>query len=444
MSAGASLTRSSNLTSRPDNKLHAEDRAAHDWYRFVLSFPPHLVREYIARFQLRPGQILLDPFCGTGTTLVECKKLGIESVGIEAAPMASFASEVKANWLISGTGLMQHAESVAGIARRKLSAQGIEDDPPFPLLARPRRRLVPLQKPPEAAYKLLLTDSISPLPLHKALVLLDMIDQTHSMQYLGHERLALAKALVSGISNLEFGPEVGVGPAKADVPVIARWLQCVRGMADDLQNGLHETSSVPTTIIRADARDVRKVIKRNSIDAVFTSPPYPNEKDYTRTTRLESVLLGFVSDKQQLRSVKHDLLRSNTRNVYKSDKDDQVVAQNRAVLQIAKAIERRRRELGKTSGFERLYPRVTKLYFGGMTRHLSSLRTVLKRGALLAYVVGDQASYLRIMIRTGKLLADIALSLGYEVIGLDLFRTRLATATRAQLREEVLLLRWPG
>ena len=48
------------------------------------------------------------------------------------------------------------------------------------------------------------------------------------------------------------------------------------------------------------------------------------------------------------------------------------------------------------------------------------------------------------MIRTGELLADIAASLGYEVTGIDLFRTRLATATREQLREEVVLLRWPG
>jgi len=58
--------------------------------------------------------------------------------------------------------------------------------------------------------------------------------------------------------------------------------------------------------------------------------------------------------------------------------------------------------------------------------------------------VGDQASYLRVMIRTGYLLAKIAVSLGYELVGIDLFRTRLATATRDQLREEVVLLRWPG
>jgi hypothetical protein len=120
------------------------------------------------------------------------------------------------------------------------------------------------------------------------------------------------------------------------------------------------------------------------------------------------------------------------------------VAGHGEIQRIAAAIERRRIELGKTSGFERLYARVTKLYFGGMTKHLADLRPLLRPGAQLAYVVGDQASYLRIMIRTGQLLADIAQSLGYEITGIDLFRTRLATATKEQLREEVVLLRWPS
>src|SRR5208282_4710519 len=114
------------------------------------------------------------------------------------------------------------------------------------------------------------------------------------------------------------------------------------------------------------------------------------------------------------------------------------------IQRIADEIERRRIELGKTSGFERMYARVTRLYFGGMARHLADLRKVLRPGARLAYVVGDQASYLRVMIRTGQLLAAIARSQGYMVEGVDLFRTRLATATRDTLREEVVVLRWPG
>ena len=62
------------------------------------------------------------------------------------------------------------------------------------------------------------------------------------------------------------------------------------------------------------------------MDAVITSPPYPNEKDYTRTTRLESVLLGFLTDRASLRRMKEGLLRSNTRNVYKDDDDDRWIA----------------------------------------------------------------------------------------------------------------------
>ena len=90
---------------------------------------------------------------------------------------------------------------------------------------------------------------------------------------------------------------------------------------------------------------------------------------------------------------------------------------------------------------ERTYYRVTKLYFGGMARHIQSLSQVLRPGARLACVVGDQASYLRVIIRTAKLLAEVAASQGYEFEGIDLFRTRHATATGEQLREEVLLLR---
>lgn len=48
------------------------------------------------------------------------------------------------------------------------------------------------------------------------------------------------------------------------------------------------------------------------------------------------------------------------------------------------------------------------------------------------------------MIRTGQLLAEIADQLGYEIINIDLFRTRIATVTKEQIREEVVVLRWNG
>lgn len=65
------------------NRPYVDDLPVHEWYRFVLSYPPHLVRDYLTRFGVRRGMRVLDPYCGTGTTLVECKKHGVESVGIE-------------------------------------------------------------------------------------------------------------------------------------------------------------------------------------------------------------------------------------------------------------------------------------------------------------------------------------------------------------------------
>src|SRR5882672_928978 len=80
------------------NTLQKDDAPVHDWYRFVLSFPPHLVRQYIDRFSLGGDDFLLDPFCGTGTTLVEAKKNGIPSIGCDAHPFAALVSRVKTHW----------------------------------------------------------------------------------------------------------------------------------------------------------------------------------------------------------------------------------------------------------------------------------------------------------------------------------------------------------
>ena len=352
------------------NKLRSEDRAVHDWYRFVLSFPPHLVRDYLERLGVGPTDTVLDPFCGTGTTLVECKKLGIASVGIESNPMAHFASSVKVDWSVDASVLRGYAEEVAASTRETLDSDGNDEWIGLPLLAgngneQPsKRRLAPEQ------YKLLLKDSISPAPLHKTLVLLDEIDRHSGPNLRQYGRLALAKALAHRIGNLKFGPEVGLGRIKDDAPVVEAWLDGMSAIAHDI--GLvREQAQVPAQVHKADSREADRVLKPNSVDAVITSPPYPNEKDYTRTTRLESVVLGLIRDRRELRSLKQDLIRSNTRGVYKSDTDDREVAHHPVIQEIAEAIERRRIELGKTSGFERLYSRVTQLYFGGMTRHLA-------------------------------------------------------------------------
>lgn len=407
------------------NKLQIADRAFHDWYRFVLSFPPHLVRHYVEKFALAADAVVLDPFCGTGTTLVEAQKNAIAAVGVEALPMSHFASSVKVRWTVDVESLQAMQLRVSSRAA-EVVATG------------------PLQRLTSDQAAILLKNAIADYPLHKCLVLKAAIAAEPACPERDVLRLALAFVAVHDASNLKFGPEVGLRRQKReDAPVLEKWEAKVTQMIADLATV--QTLGAPVAHChRSDARDLGALLAPQSIDAVITSPPYPNEKDYTRATRLESVLLGFLRDKHDLRSLKQGLIRSNTRNVYKVDDDDQVLTRCSQVAHIARAIEDKRLALNKTSGFERLYHRVTTLYFGGMKRHLLALQPALKPGAQLAYVVGDQASFFQILIRTGELLAEIAAEVGYEVQAVEPFRTRAATATGAQLREDVVWLKWPG
>ena len=104
-----------------ENKLRVEDSSVHDWYRFVLSFPPHLVQQYLDEFCTGQTSFVLDPFCGTGTTNVECKKRGIPSWGIEASPFTHFASKTKCTWLEDTCGFLRTAEQIALKATHTIS-----------------------------------------------------------------------------------------------------------------------------------------------------------------------------------------------------------------------------------------------------------------------------------------------------------------------------------
>ncbi len=409
------------------NQIDSQDYGFHNWYRFVLSFPPHLVRNYIGKFNLKYGDSILDPFCGTGTTMIEAKLSGLLGIGIEANPMAYFASVVKTNFSLDSDSFLKDAETIARNASRYIDSYS-------------NNKLLTLSEEEEC---LLITGSISQFQLHKTLILRDEINKSNSI-YIDNYLLALATSTVKFTSNLRFGPEVGVSrKKKLDTNVVLDWLNITKIMFHDIKRNKTVINN-PVQLHKGDARTLDLYLNKQSINAVFTSPPYPNEKDYTRATRLESVILGFIQNKFQLRDLKKNLLRSNTRNVYKNDDDDKFILQYPEILKIADEIENRRIQFNKTSGFEKLYHKVIKLYFGGIARHLNSLKPFLKNNAMLGYVVGDQASYLRVYIPTGKIIANIAENLGYEIISIDLFRTRFSTVTKKKLNEEVLVLRWKG
>ena len=409
-----------------ENKLRVEDSSIHDWYRFVLSFPPHLVQQYLETFCVDQTSFVLDPFCGTGTTNVECKKHGVSSWGIEASPLTHFVSKTKCVWANDTSNFLNTAKQIALAATRTINS-----------LSKPRTLS-------EEQTSLILKNSICEQPLSSTLVLRDSIRAANS-PFEDYYLLALAKHIVYSYSNLKFGPEVGISRKKKEsVDVVEIWLSEIERMEADLEYWKHHSSTF-TDISLGDARSIPKKDYVGKVDCVITSPPYPNEKDYSRTTRLESVILGFINTKDDLRNIKKGFIRSNSKNVYRGDNDAQYISNIGSINELSSEIEERRLELGKTSGFEKLYASVVKQYFGGMARHLSELKPYLRNGASLAYVVGDQASYFQIPIRTSVLLGEVAESIGgYRVDRIDTFRKRFATATETWLNEDVLVLKYKG
>lgn len=72
------------------------DRARH----YLHSYPAKLLAE-IPNFFLsntlfsRPGELVLDPFCGTGTVLLEAARHGRECIGVDSNPLARLIAKVK-------------------------------------------------------------------------------------------------------------------------------------------------------------------------------------------------------------------------------------------------------------------------------------------------------------------------------------------------------------
>jgi DNA modification methylase len=425
------------------NRIQSGDLAIHNWYQFILGYPPHLVREYIERFDVTDDDVVFDPFCGTGTTPVEALKNGISCCGLEANPIAAFASKVKAYGDYDPEVLREYLGYIYCSMKASYQYHGILEPQEDLFAYKTKLDTITIKHAidlPEQQKKVIPRGFISPRPLQKVLIIREIIRRIENKTARDFFLLALATFIVKEAGNVRFGPEVGRTKPKNDIESINTFTNIAEGMITDVQR---TQLTGHAQIISGDARELDKYLPQNMrtrINAVITSPPYPNEKDYTRSTRLESVLLDFIRNKRDLRNIKEKLLRSNSRNIFASDTDEQYVSRFSRITSIAREVEQIRLDLNKTSGFEKHYKKIVLHYFGGMYRHFEVLKPFLAEDCKLAYVVGDQMSFFRVHIPTAELLAEIAESLGYAVKRIVLWRRRAATATRMQLDENVLIL----
>ncbi len=78
--------------------LSGTKKEVHQWFRLTPSFGPDLVDIMLEQMNYKKGDIVLDPFCGASTTLIQCKLNGIDAFGFEINPLLHFVGKTCINW----------------------------------------------------------------------------------------------------------------------------------------------------------------------------------------------------------------------------------------------------------------------------------------------------------------------------------------------------------
>lgn len=414
-------------------------------FDFVLAFPSTIVSRILAHLRPDRSSLVLDPFCGTGTTLLECKRQAIPAVGIDANPVCVLAARAKTNWQVTRS-------EVSEVLTKVLDEADVEYLR-FRTAARHKRKLGGYLHPTswevfratrQGRY---LLDSgllerrwISATPALKALLVVRAIEATKSLDVREFLLVALLGLLVTEFSNLKYGPELYCNRIRRDADVFGVFRQRVSEILDSL-DAVRDRPTASCSIVQGNSmkEGLGEALEPESVTHVVTSPPYPAEHDYTRMTRLELAFGGFVTSDLDLRAIKRQMIPCSSKSSYADQKYYDSVRRFASVRNLRAEILKRSRL--KTHGFARVYPRLVGDYFGGMYQHFKALETYLVPGARCAYVVGDQSSFFGVHIQTSLIIRRMlaSRSSGYEFERCEIYRNRRGNAGAKRTIPEVIV-----
>lgn len=427
----------------------------------VFSYSDKIILDLIDDFDIEDGDLILDPFNGTGTTTFVAKKEGIDSIGTDTSPISVLASRVKATWDVDIDRLQQTLDNLEETVRPicvKIDSDGDNTLAPY---CQEDRTDVDLSSYDLAEPEKTPKGWLSEKPRKKMLVIRHHIDELPESKEKDLLQLAMCAVLPENIANISFGPEAYKVSKKENVEVLSHFKRKVNKIIEDLKdmqakvtNGDIEPGEAE--IINADARNIGEKLysssqllnKHDTVDYVITSPPYPAEHDYTRNQRLELIWLGVLENNEDLQQIKKRNIRSNTKNIYVDDNDaelcsirdidkiDEIVSEMESIIE-SENIEH---------GFGQYYPRVVEEYFAGMQRHLEQIYNVMSPGGKAGYVVADSGSYWQVDIPTGEILGEIASSrIGFDLNDIKHWRGLNTPArNKDSQNEEILIMEKPN
>jgi len=392
----------------------------HRWYDYLEDFPFSLLEESIKKYSLKKGNLVLDPFCGSGTTLVSSNLFGLNAVGIDTNPLMCLVSEVKTTWDIDVERLKEvYKETSKKFIKLASNLENYNFKNDF-LKKMPKREL---------------NQWMSQKMQKEVSLMKDLINEIDDGKIKKLFLVMLGKSAFDA-SYVALCPGTTFYPYRQKEPFFNVFCKKIIQVYNDLKLIQKFDTYGKTKIFNKSTTEVSSFIDEDSIDFIITSPPYPNDLEYTRQTRLELYLLDFVKNMEDVQKLKKTMIKSSTKLIYKKDNYSEYVKNFSSVQDVAMHVEKAL--FAKNWGFD--YPRMIREYFGEMYVCLKEFYKVMKKASYNLQVVGDQ-TYKNIVIPVGRIFVEMAKDIGYADAHIELFRTRRSTTHNIPLPEEIVVIK---
>jgi excisionase family DNA binding protein len=417
----------------------------HRWVPWIAGFSSGFVRDCLSEYLpgVRPASALvLDPFAGVGTTLVEAYRRGYNTVGFEINPYAVLAARAKLEASDVSLTTLEAWIKAFQLFVRETADSG----------AMPKVGIAP------AAFRSRIP-FFSPAIERQVLWALQFIHSTEDPKLRDLFLVAFGSVMVK-FSNYTYEPSLTTRPGcgkplveQADVAAVI--VGKLREMLADchlFQQTLNRARrTLRRDVIHDSIFDADRHLPRDSVDLAITSPPYLNNYHYVRNTRPHLFWLRFVEDTAGLRQVEEASFGTFWQTVRDGEPLDLKFELPELEALLARVRETNT-EKGAYGGPG--WANYAAQYFNDTHRFCEVLHHLLKPGARIVVVIGN--SILQgVEIKVEEFLAQIGEMQGLRREAIHMLRTkrvgnsiirssvRNAAATSASLYEVAVVLRKP-
>ena len=398
----------------------------HRWFRFSAGYSAAWVETLLRNHDPSIGAhpTVLDPFAGSGTTLLASSRHGSRAYGWESQPF------------------------IYRIARAKIASASVD---PYELHNAGEEILMMAR---QSTYE-------PPINEHPLLQKCFFRDVLHDLRRLQNAVSSTASSYGAKIDDLLWlalvailRPASHVGTAQwqyiqpnktksRTVKPFDGFATLIRTICDDILTEQRNLSASMHLTFH-DAR-IESALDPGSVDIVVTSPPYANNFDYADATRLEMTFLGQVKTWSDLRNIRDSLVHACSQHM--TGYDSESILADTTLDPIRPALERIYQDLARirlTRGGKKAYHAMIVGYFYDMAQVWTNLRRLVRDGGIAYFVVGDSAPY-GVYVPVDTFLGDLAISVGfkdYEFVELRKRNTKWKNRKhRVPLKEGVLEVR---